>query len=111
MTLLFENPLRIIFIGIVIEAVLGIVLLRTGRGALLWAMLGVLALTLAGVVVERLVVTEKERVEMTLDGITSALEANDLKRRAELHRAGRHSDAEPRGLGHGTHRSAIRPDL
>ncbi|MGA2796255.1 MAG: hypothetical protein ABSE63_01620 [Thermoguttaceae bacterium] len=80
MSLLFENPLRIIFIGIVIEAVLGIVLLRTGRGALLWAMLGVLALTLAGVVVERLVVTDKERVEMTLDGITSALEANDLTR-------------------------------
>jgi len=80
MTILFENPLRIIFIGIVIEAVLGIVLFRTGRGALLWAMLGVLALTLLGVAVERLVVTEKERVEMTLDGITSALEANDLKR-------------------------------
>ncbi len=80
MTILFENPLRIIFIGIVIEALLGIVLFRTGRGALLWAMLGVLALTLAGVVVERMVVTQRERVEMTLDGITSALEANDLKR-------------------------------
>jgi hypothetical protein len=80
MTILFENPLRIIFIGIVIEAVLGIVLFRTGRGALLWAMIGVLALTVLAVVVERLVVTEKERVEMTLDGITSALEANDLSR-------------------------------
>jgi ketosteroid isomerase-like protein len=80
MDILFENPLRIIFIGIVIEAVLGIVLFRTGRGALLWAMLGVLALTLLGVVIERLVVTERERVEMTLDGITAALEANDLKR-------------------------------
>jgi hypothetical protein len=79
-TLLFENPLRIIFIGIVIETVLGIVLLRTGRGALLWAMLGILALMLVGVGVERLVVTEKERVEMTLDGIISALEANDLQR-------------------------------
>ena len=111
MTLLFENPLRIIFIGIVIEAVLGIVLLRTGRGAMLWAMLGVLALTLAGVAVERLVVTEKERVEMTLDGITSALEANDLTRVLSYIAPDATSDAEPRGLGNGTHRSAIRPDL
>jgi ketosteroid isomerase-like protein len=80
MNFLFENPWRIIFIGIIAEAVLGIVLARTGRGSLLWAMLGVLALTLACLVVERLAVTEKERVEMTLDGITAALEANDLKR-------------------------------
>jgi hypothetical protein len=80
MSLLFENPLRIIFIGVIVEVILGIVLLRTGRGALLWAMIGVFALTGIAVVVERLVVTEKERVEMTLDGITSALEANDLNR-------------------------------
>jgi hypothetical protein len=80
MTILFENPWWIIFTGVVIEAVLGIVLFRTGRGALLWVMLGVLALTLLGVLIERLVVTERERVEMTLDGITAALEANDLSR-------------------------------
>ena len=73
MTFLFENPLRIIFIGIVIEVILGIVLLRTGRGALLWVMLGILALTLVWVGVERLVVTERERVEMTVDGISSAV--------------------------------------
>jgi hypothetical protein len=80
MTILFENPWWIIFAGVVIEAVLGIVLFRTGRGILLWAMLGVLALTLLGVLIERLVVTDRERVEMTLDGITAALEANDLNR-------------------------------
>jgi hypothetical protein len=80
MTILFENPWWIIFIGAIIEAVLGIVLFRTGRGVLLWVMLGVLALTLLGVLIERLVVTERERVEMTLDGITAALEANDLNR-------------------------------
>ena len=80
MTVLFENPWYFIFAGVIIEAVLGILLFRTGRGALLWAMIAVLALTLLGVVVERLVVTERERVQMTLDGITSALEANDLNR-------------------------------
>jgi hypothetical protein len=80
MEFLFENPLRIIFIGVVVEAVLGIVLFRSGRGVFLWAMIGVLALTVMAVTVERLVVTERERIEMTLDGITSALEANDLNR-------------------------------
>jgi hypothetical protein len=75
---LFENPWWIIFFGIVAAAVLGVILFRTGRGAVLWALLGVVAITLLGVLVERLVVTERERVEMTLDGITAALEANDL---------------------------------
>jgi hypothetical protein len=80
MTELMENPWYFIFAGIVIEVVLGILLFRTGRGVLLWAMIAVLGLTLLGVLVERLVVTERERVQMTLDGITAALEANDLHR-------------------------------
>ncbi len=79
-SLLFENPWWIIFTGVIIEAVLGIILYRTGRGALVWAMLAVLVLMVSGVIVERLVVTERERVEMTLDGIVAALEANDLNR-------------------------------
>jgi hypothetical protein len=78
--LLFENPWWIIFAGIIIEAVLGIILYRTGRGVMVWVMLGVLILMIAGVIVERLVVTERERVETTLDGIVAALEANDLNR-------------------------------
>lgn len=80
MTVLFENPWWIIFFGIIIEAVLGIMLFKTGRGVLLWVMLGVLAIIILGVLVERLVVTERERVEKTLDGITASLEANDLNR-------------------------------
>ena len=80
MELLFENPLRIIFFGVAVEAVLGLALFRTRRGAILWVMIAVFALTAAALAVERLVVTERERIEMTLDGITSALEANDLNR-------------------------------
>jgi hypothetical protein len=80
MSFFFENPWWTIFFGIVLEAVLGIILFRTGRGVFLWAMLGVFVFMLLGVLLERLVVTERERVQMTLDGITSALEANDLNR-------------------------------
>lgn len=80
MEFLFENPLRIIFIGVLVEAVLALALFRTRRGAILWFMIAALALTAAVLAMERLVVTERERVEMTIDGITAALEANDLNR-------------------------------
>lgn len=78
MTTLLENPMPLVFFGIIAEAVLGVILLRTGRGVILWAMLGVLLLVLAGLGLERLVVTEAEQVEATLGGLADALEANDL---------------------------------
>ncbi len=80
MTALVENPMPIIFFGIIAEAVLGVVLLRTGRGAILWVMLGVLVVVLAGVGLEWLVVTQAEEVEATLDNVAAALMANDLDR-------------------------------
>jgi hypothetical protein len=78
-TIFLESPVPIICIGIAVEAVLGLILLRTGRGVLLWAMGGMLLLVLGGVLLERLVVTEKERVEDTIYGAIAALEANNEK--------------------------------
>jgi hypothetical protein len=75
-----ENSLWMIFVGIAVEAVLGAILFRTGRGAALWAMIGVALLVVVGVTVEKLIVTEKEEVENTVDAIASALKANDLDR-------------------------------
>ena len=75
-----EDPTPIIFTGIVIMAVLGAFFLRTRQGKLLVAMGVVLGLTLLGVLVEHLVVTEREQVEATLYGAAAALEANDLDR-------------------------------
>jgi len=80
MNIFFENPWWIIFVGIILEAYLGTLLFRSGRGLWLWPMLAVLILMVLGVCVERLVVTERERVEMTLSQIAAALEANDLER-------------------------------
>jgi hypothetical protein len=77
MTVLLESPWPAIFFGIIAEAVLAVILVRTGRGAVLLGMLGVLALSLAGVGLERLVVTERERVEATLYGAADAIEHND----------------------------------
>jgi hypothetical protein len=77
---LIEDPTMFIFLGIVIEAVLGIILFRTGRGYLLWIMLGVLLVSLTGIIGQRFIITERKRVIQTLDGIVAALEANDVER-------------------------------
>lgn len=75
---LLESPWPILIAGIVAEAVLAMMLLRTGRGWLLWAMLGVGAVVIGGVGIERLVVTERELIEETLDTAAAAVQANDL---------------------------------
>ena len=75
---LIEDPTLIIFLGIVIEAALGIALVRTGRGVLLWIMLGVLVVCLTGVIGQRFIITERKCVVQTLDGVAAALEANDV---------------------------------
>jgi hypothetical protein len=80
MTILFEHPWWIISIGIGVEALLAIALFISRRGMLLWWMLGALAVTLLCLLVERLVVTDRELIESTLYGGAAALEANDLSR-------------------------------
>ena len=80
MTTLIESPWPAIFFGIIALAILAVILVQTRRGVVLLAMIGVLALTLAGVGLEWLVVTERERVEDTLYGAAAAIEANDLDR-------------------------------
>jgi hypothetical protein len=80
MTIFLESPWPWILFGIVAEAVLAALLVTYRRPAVFWGMLGALVLTIAGVVVERLVVTERERVEAAMDGIVASLNANDLDR-------------------------------
>ena len=80
MDALLENPMPIIFAGIAVEAVLGVILVKTGRGVLLLAMIGVLVLVLGGVALEALVVTDRERVEAALDGGAAAFVDGDVDR-------------------------------
>ena len=79
MDALFENPLRIALYGAAIEVVLLIILFITRRGVLLWGVGGVLVVFGAWIGVERLVVTERERVVMALDDGIEALLTNDKK--------------------------------
>lgn len=75
---LLEDPLPYLFIGVAVEAVLAVLLVKTGRGAFLVAILAVLGVVAAGIAVERFVVTEREQVENALDDLAAALEANDI---------------------------------
>lgn len=80
MTTFLENPMPVVFIGIVAEAMLATVFMSTRQAWAMWAMLGVLVFVFAGVGLEVLVVTDAERVEGVLDGVADALEDNDLSR-------------------------------
>jgi len=77
---LFENPMGLIFVGIAIEAILGVILYMTGRGIYLIAMIGVLLVVFVGVGLEWVIVTERERVEASIEEIRAAMEANDVER-------------------------------
>jgi hypothetical protein len=78
MTTLLEDPLPIVLIGILLEAMLSIAWVNTRRRGLLVAMLAVLLLVAGGVGVEWWVVTDAERIEDALIGAAQALEADDL---------------------------------
>jgi hypothetical protein len=76
---LFESSWPIVAAAILIEALLVIILIQTGRGKLILAIAAVALLAVGGLVVEQLVVTPKEEVEVTLQAISSAAEANDTE--------------------------------
>ncbi len=78
MSTFVENPVFWIAVTVLLEALLAIALVRTGRGALIAAMIGVLLLGAAGLLLERLVVTEREEVEAAFDDIAAALERDDV---------------------------------
>jgi len=77
MTWFVESPWPSVMLGIGLEAVLAFFLVRSGRAIVIAAMVGVLALTAGLVVLERIIVTETEQVEDTLDEIARALESNN----------------------------------
>jgi len=75
---LFEDPTLYYVCGGLVEVVLLVVLWRTGRGVVLWYMAGVLAVGRGGVLLERLVVTDREQIQAAVEGARQAVAANDL---------------------------------
>jgi hypothetical protein len=84
MTALVENPYLILIGGLLLVALFVVLLVQSGRGGFLYAALGSAALCLALLLVERLVVTEREQVEAALDGLAAALETNEVPKVLEF---------------------------
>ena len=75
---LFEDPLPIVFLGILVEALLFGVLVHTGRRSVLVAMAAVLVLLFGLLVAEHFIVTDAESVQQTLEAIAKDLKTNDV---------------------------------
>ncbi|HWC88095.1 MAG TPA: hypothetical protein VG433_00510 [Pirellulales bacterium] len=77
MTWFTENPWPFLLVGLLVEVVLVVILISTGRGALLSAIAGVAVLNIVLLVTERIVVTDREQVAATLDELAGALTTGD----------------------------------
>jgi hypothetical protein len=78
MTWIFDQPLYIVILGIVLGVLVGAVWTMTGRKEALFALAGVVVATLVMLVVERLVVTDAEEIHRTLAEIARKVKANDM---------------------------------
>jgi hypothetical protein len=78
MMMFLESPWPILFIGIAVEAVLGIMLMQSGRGKYLLAMIGVGLIVVIGLLVEHFVITDRKAVRQTLDAAVVAVRRNDV---------------------------------
>jgi hypothetical protein len=74
----FEGPWPILVTGLVLETILVVALVRTGRFVLVWGVVGLGILIGGLLVLERAIVTDNERIRETLDGVAAAVAANDL---------------------------------
>lgn len=79
MDAILESPLPAIVFGVFFVSMLAAVFVSTRRKSVVVAMLVVLLISAGGVALERWWVTDREQIEVTLNEISRALEANDLE--------------------------------
>ncbi|MBN2023247.1 MAG: hypothetical protein JW809_10700 [Pirellulales bacterium] len=84
--ILLESPIPILFAGLVAIVALGAAFLGSRRVVFLAGIGAALAVVLLGVLVERLVVTEREEVENTLQDLAEALSADNADLDAKIAR-------------------------
>ena len=78
MSNVFENPLPILFVGALIFSVLFAIWTQQKKRRWVLAMAATLLAVIAGVVMERLVVTDAEEVASTIRRIAEDMESNDV---------------------------------
>ncbi len=79
MNWLFEDSTYVLIIAAIAAGALIFAFLKTGRGLYLTWLAAIALLTLALVLLERYVVTDREKIEDTVYGAASALEQNDVE--------------------------------
>lgn len=79
MTSLFESPTTALIVGGLTTALLITGFLQTGWKSLLVGTLLTIAATIGMVVLERMVVTERERVEQVIYDVAACVERNDVE--------------------------------
>jgi hypothetical protein len=77
MTWLYEQPLIIVVLGVALIFGLGVAWSASGRKELLYAVGVALALLIAALVIERIVVTDREAIRATLQQIASDVKSNN----------------------------------
>ena len=80
MELLFENPIPLLMVGAVLLTFTGVLYFTTRSVGSFVASVIVVVVTLSALVMEQLVYTQRELVEVALAGITDAAEEDDLPR-------------------------------
>lgn len=77
MTWFTENPTPLVVLGTLIASLAGFALIKTGNRAALWTLLGTVAVTIAAVAANVLIVTPREEVIAALEEIRAKVAAND----------------------------------
>src|SRR3954463_1549864 len=80
MSWLFESPIIIVALGVAIVFAIGAAWTATGRQELLYALAAAIVLLFAGLITERLVVTDREQIRATLAEIARDVKKNDHRR-------------------------------
>lgn len=93
MTWLLEDQLTIILGTVFVAVMLTLAAWKTGRGVLLLAAVGASLLGGGLVLVEWLVVTDREKIYDVIDQVAAAVEANDVEA------ASRHISTSPTAMG------------
>lgn len=78
MDAIYESPIPVLLVGLVVGSVLGVGYLNTRDRRFLIGVGAVIALVVAGIALERSVKTDREQIAETLDQLAAALQADGL---------------------------------
>ncbi|MEZ6101984.1 MAG: hypothetical protein R3E01_23870 [Pirellulaceae bacterium] len=80
MSVLLDSPWMVGIGGLALSTMLFGGLIKTGDRRILWGIVGVVALTVVMLLIERMVVTSREEIAATIRLIAVDLESNDVDR-------------------------------